>query len=114
MLRRGRERAVSVAHQASLPPPDWEDTEEPSVTRFVEGPDGRVSVEGLGPDVAEVVKAYKQKHPSIYARAKTSIAPTIKKMDSRGGRIGAIVTLIVSALVAAVWNELAKRGVPVP
>jgi hypothetical protein len=119
LLRRRAERELLLKearseHRAEQSPPDWEDNEEPSVTKYVEGHDGRVSIEGLGPDVAEVVKAYKQKHTSIYARAKESIAPASRAIKTPKGQVIALLSVLFSALVAALLNELAKRGVAVP
>jgi hypothetical protein len=109
-LRRQRLREITertIARQPSIPP-DWEDNEEPSVTKFVEGHDGRVSIEGLGPDVAEVVKAYKAKRPSLYARVQNSVAPVSKKMNTPGGKRAALITGIVSAvgLIIEVLRQL--------
>lgn len=110
-LRAKRKRAVDAL--PSQAPPEWEDTEEPSVTRYVEGHDGRVSIEGLGPDVAEVVKAYKQKRPSLYARMQNSVAPVSKRMNTKGGKRAAIGTGIVAVLggLAALVKALADAGV---
>jgi hypothetical protein len=78
-------------------PPDWDDHEEPSkVTLRLEG------------EAAEIFAA---RQGSLYERAKASLAPVSERMSSPKGKVAALVTLVVSAVVAAVANELAKRGV---
>jgi hypothetical protein len=112
-LRRQRLREITertIARPPSIPP-DWEDNEEPSVTRYIEGPDGRVSVEGFGPHVAEIVEAAKRaKHPSIYARVQESLAPISKKMETKGGKAAAIATGIVT-VIGVLLEVLRQLGV---
>jgi hypothetical protein len=99
-----------MARESQLPEA-WEDTEEPSVTKFIEHADGRVSVEGFGDDVAKVIEAAKRaKHPSIYARAKESIAPVSKRMNTPGGKAAAIATGIVT-VIGVLLEVLRQLGV---
>jgi hypothetical protein len=113
-LRRQRLREITertIAMPRSQPPPEpWEDTEEPSVTKFVEHADGRVSVEGEADDVAKVLAAARRaKHP-VLTRVQESMAPISKKLDSKGGKAAAIATGIVT-VIGVLLEVLRQLGV---
>ncbi len=94
----GREELVRNLRRAQREreelPPDWDDTEEPSKVTIV-GPAAEAFVARGG----------------LLARVKASIPPISERMSSPKGKLAALITLFASALVAAVANELAKRGV---
>jgi hypothetical protein len=112
-LRRRRLREITertIAMPESLPPSDWEDNEEPSVTKFVEHADGRVSVEGEADDVAKVLEAARRaKHP-VLTRVQESMAPISKKMNTPGGKAAAIATGIVT-VIGVLLEVLRQLGV---
>lgn len=93
-----REKLIAeVEGEQSSEPPDWEDKEEPSI----------VEVRGDAKAVRELLR--KDSPPPFRMAGPESIPASIRRrMDSRGGRLGAIITLIVSAVVAAIWQQLAK------
>jgi hypothetical protein len=87
----GREELVRNLRRAQREqvPPDWEDTEEPSKVTIV------------GP-AAEAFVA----RGSLLARVKASIPPISERMSSPKGKVAALITLVVSAVVAAVFEAL--------
>jgi hypothetical protein len=87
----GREELVRNLRRAQREevPPDWDDTEEPSKVTIV------------GP-AAEAFVA----RGSLFARAKHSLAPISERMSSPKGKAAALITLVVSAVVAAILKEL--------
>lgn len=119
LLRRRaeRERLLKAArdeHREQVPS-EWDDREEPSCKVTLSEPGQRLSVEGESADeVAKVLAAARQHKVPIFERVKHSVAPTVERMNTPKGKLGALITLIVSAIVAAVWTELAKRGVSGP
>lgn len=70
-------------------PPDWEDDEEPSKVTIV-GPAAEAFVARGG----------------FMERARSSLAPLSDRMSSPRGKLAALITLVVSAVVAAVLKEL--------
>lgn len=74
VLRARREREEAIRRELETPP-EYDGEEEPSKVTIV------------GPAAEEFVA-----RGGLLARASRSIAPISRKMDSRGGRISAIVT----------------------
>jgi hypothetical protein len=88
VLRARREREEAIRKELEAPP-DWEDTEEPSKVTIV-GPAAEAFVARGG----------------LIERAKHSLAPISERMSSPRGKLAALITLVVSAVVAAVLKEL--------
>ncbi len=84
--RRVREEAIRKEREAR---PDWDDTEEPSKVTIV-GPAAEAFVARGG----------------LIERAKHSLAPISERMSSPRGKLAALITLVVSAVVAALVKEL--------
>jgi hypothetical protein len=91
-----------LAMQADEPPAWEEEDERSSVT--IEAP----------PDVLRrgfIVRGVQSMRPVIESVVPASVR---QRMASPKGKLVALLTLVFSALVAAVMNELAKRGVAGP
>lgn len=89
----GREELVRNLRRAQREqvPPDWDDDDEDSkVTLHLEGPAAEAFVARGG----------------LIERAKHSLAPISERMSSPRGKLAALITLVVSAVVAAVLKEL--------
>jgi len=89
----GREELVRNLRRAQReqPPPDWDDTEEPSKVTIV------------GPAAEQFVA-----RGSLLDRVKASIPPISERMGSPKGKLAALITLIVSAVVAALVKTLTE------
>jgi hypothetical protein len=91
-------------------PPDYacERDSEPSFRVNLSEPGRRISVEGEDADaVARMLEAIPK--PTVFERVQASIAPVSRRMNSRGGRIVAILTgasaVLAAALKAIVWLQ---------
>lgn len=91
VLRARREREEAIRRELELP--DFGDDEEPSKVTIV------------GPAAEEFARA----QGGLVKRAVESLAPISRRMDSRGGRIAAVITggmaLLAGALKVIAWLQ---------
>lgn len=95
LLRRRaeRERLIREAQEAGLPP-DYDDDE--------------VSVVELKGE-ARALRELLRKDSPVPPGPDSLRVKVTKAANSPGGKLGAIITLVVSAIVAAVWQQLAAK-----
>lgn len=86
VLRARREREEAIRKELELPPEYDSEEEDSKVTLRLEG------------EAAEIFA----RQGGLLARVKASIPPISERMSSPKGKLAALITLIVSALVAAV------------